>query len=63
MNNFYDLQQLLKRFGTYIYLGNRLADLELMEEEIRTLYENQLITNEQFTKGLLIIKHERNKIN
>ena len=37
MKTYYDLQQYLKRFGTFIYIGDRLAELELMETEIREL--------------------------
>ncbi len=35
MKTYYDLQQYLKRFGTFIYIGDRLAELEMMEAEIR----------------------------
>ena len=42
MKTVYDVQQLLKKFGTIIYIGDRLADLELMEEELKQLYQSQL---------------------
>ncbi len=35
MKSVYDIQQLLKKFGTIIYVGDRLGDLELMEMEIK----------------------------
>ena len=35
--------QLLKRFGIYVYTKDRVADLEIMEEEIKELYAMQMI--------------------
>jgi len=57
MNNMYDVQQLLKRFGTFIYTGNRESDLELMSLEVFELYKAKLISSEKFIK----IKHVINK--
>ncbi|WP_027963439.1 YqgQ family protein [Halalkalibacillus halophilus] len=59
MNNFYDVQRLLKQFGTIIYVGDRQIDLELMEDEIRELYKNNLISNQQFQSGMLILRSEK----
>ncbi|AGT32783.1 hypothetical protein M493_12685 [Geobacillus genomosp. 3] len=58
MKTVYDVQQLLKQFGTIIYVGDRLADLELMEEEVKELYESQLIDVKQLQAALLILRHE-----
>ncbi|AMX82898.1 cytosolic protein [Geobacillus subterraneus] len=58
MKTVYDVQQLLKRFGTIIYVGDRLADLELMEEEVKELYESQLIDVKQLQAALFILRHE-----
>lgn len=58
MKTVYDVQQLLKKFGIYIYIGDRLGDLELMELEIAELYKNQLITVEQYKQALIVLKHE-----
>ena len=30
MKTLYDVQQLLKRFGIFVYVGKRLWDIELM---------------------------------
>ena len=43
MKSIYDIQQYLKRFGAIIYIGDRVADLELMESEIHELYRSQLM--------------------
>lgn len=57
----YDVQQLLKRFGMIIYVGERLSDLELMESEIKELYKMGLIQKEDFQMALLILRMEIGK--
>ncbi|ALA69379.1 MULTISPECIES: YqgQ family protein [Geobacillus] len=58
MKTVYDVQQLLKQFGTIIYVGDRLADLELMEEEVKELYQSQLIDAKQLQAALFILRQE-----
>ena len=58
MKTVYDIQQYLKRFGSYIYLGDRLADLQMMEFEVRELYNFQLIDIKEYQSAILIFKHE-----
>lgn len=58
MNNMYDVQQLLKRFGIIIYTGNRVGDLELMKIEARELFENHLITAKDYAKIMVILQKE-----
>ncbi|TXK91779.1 DUF910 family protein [Parageobacillus sp. SY1] len=58
MKTVYDVQQLLKQFGTIIYVGDRLADLELMEEELKELYQSQLIDVKDYPMALFILRHE-----
>jgi uncharacterized protein YqgQ len=62
MNSVYDVQQLLKKFGTFIYVGNRLADLELMEAEIKELYESQCILLNDYQMAILVLKQEAAKL-
>ncbi|WP_408006761.1 YqgQ family protein [Pseudalkalibacillus sp. A8] len=63
MKTILDVQQFLKRFGTFIYTGNRSADLEMYSSEIQELFQNGMISNEEFRKAILIIKSEQNKLN
>ncbi|UTR09418.1 YqgQ family protein [Evansella sp. LMS18] len=56
---FFELQQLLKKYGTIIYTGNRSADLELMEEEIKELERLGLIEKDIYRDSLLLIKKEQ----
>jgi uncharacterized protein YqgQ len=58
MKTIYDVQQLLKKYGTFIYTGNRLADLELMEDEIRELYELELVERQSLQLALLLLRQE-----
>ncbi|MGG6431237.1 YqgQ family protein [Anoxybacillus sp. D401a] len=58
MKSVYDVQQLLKKYGTIIYVGDRLADLELMEEEVKELFQAQLIDVKDYQMALLILRHE-----
>ena len=58
MNTIYDIQQLLKRFGTFIYLGDRIADLEMMEMEIRELYKSNLIEVQDFQMAMMLLRKE-----
>ncbi|MDF1510546.1 YqgQ family protein [Robertmurraya sp. DFI.2.37] len=58
MKSIYDIQQFLKRFGTIIYVGDRIATLELMEEELKDLYQSQLIETKDFQTALLLLRHE-----
>jgi uncharacterized protein YqgQ len=58
LKTIYDIQQLLKRFGTFIYIGDRIADLELMETEIKELYSSQLIETADFQSAIMLLRHE-----
>ncbi|WP_186575788.1 YqgQ family protein [Aquibacillus kalidii] len=62
MKTLYDVQQLLKKFGTIIYIGDRLADLELMEEEIKELYKAQCITSSDYQMAILLLRQEASKL-
>ncbi|PLR87585.1 YqgQ family protein [Bacillus sp. V33-4] len=58
MKSIYDVQQFLKKFGTIIYIGDRLADLEFMEAELKELKQSQLIDEKQFQSALLLLRNE-----
>lgn len=61
MKTLYDVMQLLKSYGTVIYTGDRNADLDLMEDEIRELYKQQFISAKDFSSALLILRQRRNE--
>lgn len=59
MRTIYDVQQLLKRFGVFVYIGNRVADLELMELELKELYQSQLVEPKEYQMALLLLRQQR----
>ncbi|GEO78266.1 YqgQ family protein [Companilactobacillus mindensis] len=54
----YDVQQLLKRYGTFIHLGKRLWDIELMFIEVKRLYEDKMIDKKTFISAQMVLKRE-----
>ena len=58
MKTLFDVQQLLKRFGIYIYIGKRLYDIEVMKLELEKLYENGLIDKTEYLEAELVLRHE-----
>jgi uncharacterized protein YqgQ len=58
MKTIYDIQQFLKRFGTIIYIGDRIGDLELMEAELKDIYQAQLIERREYQSALLLLRQE-----
>ncbi|WP_449536974.1 YqgQ family protein [Ferdinandcohnia sp. Marseille-Q9671] len=58
MKTIYDIQQFLKKFGTIIYVGERVADLELMETEIQELYNSQLIETKDYQMAIFLLRQE-----
>ena len=58
MKNLLDVQQLIKRFGIYIYIGKRLYDIEVMKLELEKLYENGLIDKTEYLEAELVLRHE-----
>ncbi len=58
MKSVYEIQQYLKRFGTIIYVGDRIGNLELMEAEIKELYQSQIMEPQEYQTAILILRHE-----
>ncbi|POH10684.1 hypothetical protein BGL39_01755 [Fructilactobacillus sanfranciscensis] len=58
MKTLYDVQQLLKKFGIYVYVGKRIWDIEVMALELDHLYEAKIISNKEFVSAKLVLTHE-----
>ncbi|MGX7013626.1 YqgQ family protein [Vagococcus silagei] len=58
METLYDVQQLLKRFGIFIYVGNRLWDIELMMIEVKQLYEAGVIEQREYLNAIMVLRAE-----
>lgn len=63
MKNMINVYELLKKFGTIIYTGDRIGDLELMEDELKELYKSNMIEAKQLQTAILIIKSEISRLN
>ncbi|ERI08229.1 YqgQ family protein [Aneurinibacillus aneurinilyticus] len=63
INNILDVKALLRRFGIVIYMGDRLTDYEMWEEELRELYQESMIDMEEFRAAMMILqKAKRNDV-
>lgn len=62
MKTMYDVQQKLKQFGIFVYTGNRLSDLQLMELELKELFDYALITKDDYVLAKLVIQKEINQM-
>lgn len=62
MDKMYDIYQLLKQYGTYVYTGDRLGDLQLMEDEIKELYKANVMDIKDYQMALLIIRQEAQRL-
>ncbi|PAV29066.1 hypothetical protein CIL05_13915 [Virgibacillus profundi] len=58
MKTIYDVQQLLKKYGTFIYTGDRIGDLELMNMEINELFQLKFIHKEDYIQAKLLLRKE-----
>lgn len=61
LKEFWDVIRLMKRFGAYIYTGDRRADILLMQSELKDLYDDKLIMKEDYISALLLIRNELSK--
>ncbi|HCZ8734255.1 YqgQ family protein [Staphylococcus aureus] len=61
INNFYDVQQLLKSYGFLIYFKNSEDMYEMIQQEISSLYQYELLSKEEYLKCTLIINQRRNE--
>lgn len=61
MKSILDIRNLLKQYGSFIYTGDRIGDLMLIEDEIRELYKSQVLDVKEYQSALLIIKQEVRK--
>lgn len=58
MKTFYDVLQLLKQFGTYIYVGSRIGDLAMAALELDRMYQAGVIEQKTYLAAKLVIARE-----
>lgn len=59
MKTMLDVRNLLKRFGIFIYTGDRKGDAELMEMELTELQKRGLIQQEEFLQARMLLLKEK----
>ena len=58
LRTLYDVQQLLKRFTVFVYVGKRLWDIELMALELDNLYQARVLERDVYLQAKLVLKKE-----
>ncbi|WP_178196488.1 YqgQ family protein [Ligilactobacillus sp. Marseille-Q7487] len=58
MKTLYDVQQLLKNFGVFVYVGKRMWDIELMALELDHLHKAGVIDEKTFISAKLVLTRE-----
>lgn len=62
MKTLFDIIELLKRFGIYIYTGDRMADFEMMQSEVKDLFDNGLVSKEDYLAATIVLRSEKTKL-
>lgn len=62
MKDFFGVLQLLKRFGIYVYTGDRNDDIAMIQSEVKDLYDNGLLMQEDYLQAVLILRNEVAKL-
>ncbi|GKQ42537.1 hypothetical protein RD055328_04600 [Companilactobacillus sp. RD055328] len=58
MRTLYDVQQFLKGYGTFVHVGKRLWDIEVMSMELKKMYEQGIVQKDEYIEAQLILKKE-----
>ncbi|TSB46708.1 YqgQ family protein [Alkalicoccobacillus porphyridii] len=60
MYTYYDLLQQIRKYGSFIYTGNKELDLALIQEEVKALKTNGLLSSKEYRQAMAIILKEKN---
>ncbi|ACB60353.1 MULTISPECIES: YqgQ family protein [Exiguobacterium] len=58
MKTLYDVQQLLKSYGTIVYLGDRESDIAMMMLELDELEQAGVLEKKQYDSAKVILAYE-----
>lgn len=61
MKNMYDIRQLLKKYGIFVYTGHPIGDIEQMMTEIKDLYAYHMLDKQQYLQAIMLLQKEKNK--
>ena len=62
MKDYFAVLQLLKRFGIYVYTGDKKTDIGMVQSEVKDLYDNGLLMQEDYLTAVLILREEASKL-
>lgn len=62
MKNMYEVRDLLKQFGIFVYTRSKMGDLDLIEDEIKELYTLNLIEFAIYRQAIVVIRKEKAKL-
>ncbi|MGA8942022.1 MAG: YqgQ family protein [Thermoactinomyces sp.] len=62
MQTMTEVLRLLRRFGTIIYTGDRLGDIELMLEEVKELRHFGMIDQETYQKAMAVLLRQSSRL-
>ena len=62
MNDYFSVIQLLKRFGIYVYMGDKKSDIEMMQTEVKDLFDSGLIPQDVYLQAVLLLRKELSSI-
>lgn len=54
----HDVQQILKMFNIYVYVGKRIWDIEMMALELDNLYNMHVISKDVWLRSKLVLQRE-----
>ena len=54
----YDVQQLLKQFNVFVYVGKRLYDIELMAIELDNLHQAGVVDQSTYMNAKIVLRKE-----
>ena len=58
----YDVQQLLKEFNVFVYVGKRLYDIELMAIELDNLHQAGVVDQSTYMAKIVLRKEHREEL-
>ena len=58
LRTLYDVQQVLKAFGIYVYVGKRMWDIEVMTLDLDNLYRMNAIDKPTWLQAKVVLTHE-----
>ncbi|NGP43560.1 YqgQ family protein [Bacillaceae bacterium SIJ1] len=58
MKRYDDVVRLLRRYGSFIYTGDRIADLTLMKTDLKELLDRGILSTADYAQAVNLIRNE-----